>query len=177
MECTNCSPTISSPSPHQLRGNSFGPYQASSYDKRKIFMGKRYQRLVIAMRTKALGICPWHPNLAASRQKPPRPQPKSQATSCGPTLGVSKQRRQFSILQIRWPLSLDTLFGEERDYTGKRSQTSPNRACVCACERIMYDKVEIHALMMMRMRMMIILPTRTLRMIMVRMMRWRMMML
>ena len=44
--------------------------------------------------------------------------------------------------------------------------------CVCACERIMYDKVEIDALMMMRMRRrMIILPTRTLRMIMVRMMR------
>ena len=157
MECTNCSPTISSPSPHQLRGNSFGPYQASSYDKRKIFMGKRYQRLVIAMRTKALGICPWHPNLAASRQKPPRPQPKSQATSGGPTLGASKQRRQFSILQIRWPLS-------------KHPQTE--RVCVCACERIMYDKVEIDALMMMRMRRrMIILPTRTLRMIMVRMMR------
>ena len=36
----------------------------------------------------------------------------------------------------------------------------------------MYDKVEIDALMMMRMRRrMIILPTRTLRMIMVRMMR------
>jgi len=53
----------------------------------------------------------------------------------------------------------------------KHPQTE--RVCVCACERIMYDKVEIHALMMMRMRMrmMIILPTRTLRMIMVRMMR------
>ena len=132
---------IAAPQSPVHRATSFGA-TASGHIRHPAMTSGRFSwaRGISALGDSHAHQSPWHLPLAPQlgRFKAEAAEAAAQITGNVLWANLRCQQTTQAIFNFTNPmaLSVDTLFGEERDYTDKRPQTSPNRACVFVCVRV-----------------------------------------